>query len=225
MTLDGTDFSPRVAMRPVAGLGFRLILPDQGALSLRRRVSGGRVAVKIYTKSGDKGETGLLYGGRVPKDHPRTRAYGTTDEVVSVLGMARAELEGELHEAVLAVQRELFAVGAQLATDPGKWDRLEVGVSRVDDRMIEDLEARIDALVEAHPLPQEFIVPGGNRAAAALDLARSVARRAERAVVSLQRNGDLPDETVLRYLNRLSDYLYVLARVVEGDYVPSRLRD
>lgn len=181
--------------------------------------------MRIYTKTGDKGETSLLEGGRVPKDHPRTEAYGTTDEVVSVLGVARAELEGEWHDAVLEVQRELFVVAAQLASAPEKWDRLEVGVSRVDQAMVDRLEERIDDLVERHPLPEEFVVPGGSRAAAALDLARSVTRRAERLVVRLVREDLLPDETPLRYLNRLSDYLYVLSRVVEGEHVPSRVRD
>jgi cob(I)alamin adenosyltransferase len=182
--------------------------------------------VKVYTKRGDKGETDLFRGGRVPKDDPRTDAYGTTDELVSVLGVARAELrsdgDGRFHEAVLSVQRELFAVGGQLATDPERWDRLQAGVSRVDDAMVEELERRIDAVTAEHPLPREFVVPGGNRAAAALDHARTVCRRAERAVVTLVREGLLPDEAVLRYVNRLSDYLYVLARAVEGEHVPSR---
>ncbi|HEX2027156.1 MAG TPA: cob(I)yrinic acid a,c-diamide adenosyltransferase [Nitriliruptorales bacterium] len=183
--------------------------------------------VKVYTRRGDRGETDLFRGGRVPKDHPRTDAYGTTDELVSALGLARAELAAGshvLHDAVLEVQRELFAVGGQLATDPQRWDQLEVGVSRVDDAMVEELERRIDAVVEEHPLPKGFVVPGGGRAAAALDLARSICRRAERAVVRLVRADLLPDETVLRYLNRLSDYLYVLARAVEGEHVPSRQR-
>lgn len=180
--------------------------------------------MKIYTKTGDKGDTGLLYGGRVPKDHPRIAAYGTTDELVSTLGLARAELEpgDRLYDAILEVQRELFVVGAQLATDPERWGRLEPGVSKVEQSMVEDLQVRIDDVVEEHPLPDGFIVPGNTPVAAALDLARTVARRAERAVVGLIRDDLLPDETVLRYLNRLSDYLYVLARSAEGDAVPSR---
>ncbi|MFN2556440.1 MAG: cob(I)yrinic acid a,c-diamide adenosyltransferase [Nitriliruptorales bacterium] len=180
--------------------------------------------MKVYTKTGDKGDTSLFHGGRVPKDHLRTQAYGTVDEVVSALGVARAELQGEFHAAVLAVQRELFVVGAQLATHPERWDRLEVGVSRAEDSMVAELEQRIDMLVERHPLPTEFVVPGGSRAAAALDLARTICRRAERAVVTMVREELLPDEVVLRYLNRLSDYLYVLARVVEAEHVPSRPR-
>ena len=178
--------------------------------------------MKVYTKRGDDGTTGLLYGGRVDKHDLRTTAYGTVDETVSALGLARAELSGELHDRVLAIQRELFVLGAQLATDAANWDRLEVGVSRVDAAMVDAVDARIDASVERHPLPTEFVVPGGSRAAAALDLARTVCRRAERYVVAMDRAGLLPDEAPMRYLNRLADELYVLAREVEETHVPSR---
>jgi cob(I)alamin adenosyltransferase len=183
--------------------------------------------VKVYTKRGDDGTTGLLYGGRVDKHDLRTNAYGTVDETCSALGLARAELHDDvglahLHDEVLRIQRELFVVGAQLATHVDHWDRLEVGVSRVDDRMVDDLDARIDACVERHPLPREFVVPGGTRAAAALDLARTICRRAEREVVALQRAGLLPDATPVRYLNRCADLLYVLAREAEGTHVSSR---
>jgi cob(I)alamin adenosyltransferase len=178
--------------------------------------------VKVYTKRGDDGTTGLLYGGRVEKDDLRTSAYGTVDETVSVLGMARAELDGHLHDLVLEVQREMFVLGAQLATRVDDWERLDVGVSRVDDAMVDALDGRIDASVERHPLPNEFVVPGGSRAAAALDVARTVCRRAERHVVAMRRAGMLPDDAPLRYLNRCSDYLYVLAREVEGEHLPSR---
>ncbi len=178
--------------------------------------------MKVYTKTGDDGTTGLLYGGRVDKHDVRTTAYGTVDETCSALGIARAELAGALHDAVLEVQRELFVVGAQLATRADHWERLEVGVSRVDAAMVDVLDARIDACVARHPLPQEFVVPGGNRAAAALDLARTVCRRAERHTVAMDRAELLPDDTPVRYLNRCADYLYVLAREVEGTHVPSR---
>lgn len=180
--------------------------------------------MKVYTKRGDDGTTGLLYGGRVDKDDLRTRAYGTTDEAVSALGMARAILvEGEWHDTVLAVQRELFVVGAQLATHTDHWDRLADGVSRTTREMVDQLEERIDALTGRFPLPQEFVVPGQSTAGAAIDLARTIVRRAEREVVAMRRAGLLPDETPLRYLNRLSDYLFVLARSVEsGKYVKIR---
>ncbi len=180
--------------------------------------------MKVYTKRGDDGTTGLLYGGRVDKDDLRTRAYGTTDEAVSALGMARAGLvDGEWHDVVLAVQRELFVVGAQLATHTDHWERLIDGVSRTTREMVDRLEARIDALTERFPLPQEFVVPGQSTAGAAIDLARTIVRRAEREVVAMRRAGLLPDETPLRYLNRLSDYLFVLARSVEsGKYTKTR---
>ena len=183
--------------------------------------------MRVYTRRGDDGTTGLLYGGRVRKDDLRTSAYGTTDEAVSALGLARAYLaaagEAAWHDAVLAVQRGLFVVGAQLATDVAHWDRLEPGVSRATDEMVGELEDGIDAVTERHPLPREFVVPGQQPAGAALDLARTVVRRAEREVVAMQRAGILPDEAPLRYLNRLSDYLFVLARAVEGsEYTRTR---
>ena len=179
--------------------------------------------MKVYTKRGDDGSTGLLYGGRVDKDDLRTTAYGTVDETVSALGLARADLTGHLHDLVLEVQRELFVLGAQLATKVEDWERLEVGVSRVDAGMVDALDGRIDACVERHPLPQEFVVPGGSRAGAALDLARTIVRRAEREVVSLHRAGLVPDVLPQRYLNRLADHLFVLARCVEGGrHTPTR---
>lgn len=180
--------------------------------------------MKVYTKRGDDGTTGLLYGGRVDKDDLRTEAYGTVDETCSALGLARCELaaDGSLHTTILRIQRELFVLGAQLATAAEHWDRLEVGVSRVDDAMVDGLEELIDAAVARHPLPREFVVPGGTRAAAALDLARTVCRRAERHVVALNRQGGLGDTAPLRYLNRCADLLYVLAREAEGDHLPSR---
>ncbi len=181
--------------------------------------------MKVYTRRGDDGTTGLLYGGRVDKDDRRTTAYGTVDELVSALGMARAALreQPEWHDAVLAIQRELFVVGAQLATLTEHWDRLEEGVSRVTDAMVDGVEQRIDALTARCPLPEEFVVPGQQPAGAALDLARGIARRAERETVVLHRDGLLPDDAPLRYLNRVSDELFVLARAVEGgEYTRTR---
>jgi cob(I)alamin adenosyltransferase len=176
--------------------------------------------VKVYTRHGDDGTTGLLYGGRVDKDDARTTAYGTTDEAVSALGMARAHLRAadvqEWHDAVLEVQRELFVLGAQLATHVEHWDRLSEGVSRVTPAMVDALEERIDGLTERYPLPKEFVVPGQEPAGAAVDLARTIVRRAEREVVAMRRLDLLPEEAPLRYLNRLSDYLFVLARAIEG---------
>lgn len=186
--------------------------------------------MKVYTRRGDDGTTGLLYGGRVDKDDLRTSAYGTVDETVSALGLARAGLAagewheaGEWREAILVVQRELFVVGAQLATHAEHWSKLAEGVSLTTPAMVAELEARIDALTDRYPLPQEFVVPGGTAVGAAIDLARTVCRRAERFVVAMQRAELLPEPSPLRYLNRLSDYLFVLARAVEGGrYTPTR---
>lgn len=183
--------------------------------------------MKVYTRRGDDGTTGLLYGGRVDKHDLRTDAYGTVDEAVSALALARADLSAdddrEWHERVLQVQRELFVLGAHLATHTDHWPQLEDEVSRVVPAMVQRLEERIDALTERYPLPGEFVVPGGGRAGAAIDLARAIVRRAERRVVRMARADLLPDQTPLRYLNRLSDYLFVLARAVEGGrHTPTR---
>ena len=176
---------------------------------------------RIYTKTGDDGTTGLLFGGRVGKDDLVTEAYGTTDEAVAALGLARALTDDEeIAAAVLALQRDLFVVGADLATNPAERDRLEPGVSLVTDDMAGALESRIDALVAERPLPQVFIVPGANPASAAIDLARSIVRRAERAVVALERAGRAPNPAVRVYLNRLSDLLFVLARRQAGEGEP-----
>jgi cob(I)alamin adenosyltransferase len=176
---------------------------------------------KIYTKRGDDGTTGLLYGGRVSKADPATEAYGTTDEAVAVLGLARAlSDDAALKEEILGLQRELFVVGADLATNPKERAKLEPGVSLVTAEMVEQLEARIDELVAEHPLPNEFIVPGANLVSAALDVARSVTRRAERRVVDLRDSGAEVNDELVHYLNRLSDLLFVLARVAAGESEP-----
>lgn len=178
--------------------------------------------MRIYTRRGDDGSTGLFHGGRVPKDAVGPEAYGTVDEAVSALGTARASASGEVAEAILAVQRELFAAGAELATDPAKRDQLEDGVSRVDQSMVDGLEQRIDAIVAERGMPHEFVVPGEDPVAAALDLARSIVRRAERNAVTWTRESGAEDSLVVVYLNRLADYLYMLARSVEAEWMPSR---
>ena len=178
---------------------------------------------RIYTKTGDDGTTGLLYGGRVPKDDPATDAYGTTDEAVAVLGLARSLCDdGALAADLLALQRELFVVGADLATNPRERGKLRQDVSLVTPGMVERLESRIDELVADRALPEVFIVPGANPASAALDVARSVIRRAERQVVALQREpGRRVNPEVSRYLNRLSDLIFVLARRQAGESEPA----
>jgi cob(I)alamin adenosyltransferase len=177
---------------------------------------------RIYTKTGDDGTTGLLFGGRIPKDDLLTDAYGTTDEAVAALGLARAGAADEAIAAdILTLQRELFVVGADLATNPDERRRLEPEVSLVTETMVRRLEQRIDDLVQRRPLPEVFIVPGANPASAALDLARTVVRRAERAVVALERAEREVNPEVRRYLNRLSDLLFVLARWEAGESEPA----
>jgi cob(I)alamin adenosyltransferase len=177
---------------------------------------------RIYTKTGDDGTTGLLYGGRVPKDDPATEAYGTTDEAVAALGLARATCTDEaLRADILTLQRELFVVGADLETNPAARERLEPDVSLVTGTMVERLERRIDDLVAVRPLPDTFIVPGADAASAALDLARATVRRAERCVVALERSRPGVNPLVRPYLNRLSDLLFVLARWQAGTNEPA----
>ncbi|CAN5674449.1 cob(I)yrinic acid a,c-diamide adenosyltransferase [soil metagenome] len=174
--------------------------------------------MKIYTRKGDDGTTGLLYGGRVPKDDLRTEVYGTLDEAVSALGVARAAgLSERGRELVVRLQREMFVAGAQLATAPENQAKLKDGVSRVTDAMVTQAEADIDDLLEIHPLPQEFLLPGETAPSAALDVARAVLRRGERQAVRLERAGLLADQVVLRYLNRVSDLLFALARYEEAE--------
>jgi cob(I)alamin adenosyltransferase len=176
---------------------------------------------RIYTKTGDDGTTGLLYGGRVSKADLATEAYGTTDEAVAILGMARASSDDPaIRDEILALQRELFVIGADLATAARNRDKLQEGISLVTPAMVERLERRIDELVAARPLPEVFIVPGANEGSAALDVARSVIRRAERHVVALEADRKVNPE-VRRYLNRLSDLLFVMARWQAGESEPA----
>jgi len=169
--------------------------------------------VKIYTRTGDSGETALFGGGRVSKDHPRTSAYGDVDELNSAIGVARTTAPAELFDELLdGVQRDLFAIGALLATPDREKMRQHLEKARVDEARIEQLEQAIDdGDRELEPL-RSFIIPGGTPKAAALHVARTVCRRAERRVVQLQEHTELP-QLVVVYLNRLSDLLFTLARV------------
>jgi cob(I)alamin adenosyltransferase len=190
--------------------------------------------MRIYTRKGDSGTTGLLFGGdRVSKADLRTDAYGTTDEAVSALGLARAAIgsetdrtEARLADLILRLQRELFVVGAELATDPANRERLQDGVTRVTAEMVSALEPIIDDVTARYDPPQEFVLPGESRVAAALDLARTVTRRAERDAVAATHAGWLDPATsqVVPYLNRLADLVYTLARWQEGEYLPARQR-
>ena len=177
---------------------------------------------RIYTRTGDDGTTGLLYGGRVSKADAVPEALGSVDELVAALGLARALMRGGARaEELLALQRELFVVGADLATNPDERARLEAGVSLVTEEMVARLEARIDELVAAHPLPSVFVVPGANPVSATLDVSRSAARRAERRAVELRAAGGQVTDPLLAFLNRLSDLLFVLARIEAGEAEPA----
>ena len=169
---------------------------------------------KIYTKTGDGGTTGLLYGGRVPKDSWRIELNGTIDEAQAAIGVARAESApgSEANELLTALARDLYVVMAEVATAPENRTKLKAGSSLVTADMVAALEARIDDLLDRFEMPADFTIPGENRLAAALDLARTVVRRAERLAVS----EPTEDSFVIAYLNRLSDLLWAMARWTEG---------
>jgi cob(I)alamin adenosyltransferase len=167
--------------------------------------------MKIYTRTGDSGETGLFGGGRVPKDDPRVAAYGEVDELNATLGLARAAGVGELDGLCQQLQDQLFTVGAVLATPRGT--KADAHIPHVRPEWVTELERSIDALEAKLPPQTHFILPGGTPGSAALHLCRTVCRRAERRVVPLFRE-DLVEEPALRYLNRLSDLLFVMARTV-----------
>jgi len=182
----------------------------------------------VSTTRGDDGTTGLLFGGaRIQKDDPRAEAYGTIDEAVAALGLARANLGvkrragtlalpmGGLAELILRFQRELFVVGAELATTPEAWDRLEDGRTRVSAAMVASVEQLLLELERTITMPTEFVVPGETPTSAALELARTILRRSERRSVTLRRDGLVPGDQLLPYINRLADLLWVLARAAE----------
>jgi cob(I)alamin adenosyltransferase len=168
--------------------------------------------MKIYTRTGDSGQTGLFGGGRVSKTHPRVEAYGDVDELNAALGMARAiEMMPRIDEVLVPVQRDLFAIGALLATPDRDKMKRQLEKASIDERRIKELEQSIDdGDAELEPL-RSFIVPGGTPKAAALHVARTVCRRAERRVIALDQE-EIPAIVVV-YLNRLSDLLFTLARV------------
>ncbi len=180
--------------------------------------------MKIYTRKGDDGTTGLFYGGRVAKDASGPTAYGDVDEAVACLGVARAEVDSSdpLNDELLQLQRSLFVVAAELATSPENHSRLVDGESRVTKLMVEQLETKIDEVVATRGMPQGFLVPGGNRLGAALDLARTTVRRAERNAVTHVNAGGYEHSSVVAYLNRLADYLFMLARAAEESWVSSK---
>jgi len=174
--------------------------------------------VKIYTRKGDDGTTGLWYGGRRPKSDARIEAYGTIDEAGSALGVARSLCRAgreEVARDLVDIQRDLFVAGAELAAAPEAAERLEDGVSRVTTAMVEALEPIIDRYMEQVDLPPKFVIPGGTELSAALDLARAILRRAERRVAELAAAGELASPAVVAYLNRAADLVYAMARFTD----------
>ena len=168
---------------------------------------------RVYTKFGDKGETSLLYGGRISKNNPHTEAYGITDEAVSAMGLGRATTGDQRVKDILRdLQRELFTIAAELATDPDKYELFQEHFSPVTLGMVENLETTIDSLEEEFTMPTVFVLPGGSPASAAIDMARTIIRTAERRVVALAEAGLLTNDLITAYLNRLGDLLFVLAR-------------
>jgi cob(I)alamin adenosyltransferase len=167
--------------------------------------------MKIYTRTGDTGDTALFGGGRVPKSHPRVEAYGDVDELNAAIGLARAiEMMPRVDEVLVPLQRDLFSIGALLATPDHDKMKKHLEKANIDDRRIAELERAIDdGDRELEPL-KSFILPGGTPKAAALHVARTVCRRAERRVIALEE--EIPG-IVIVYLNRLSDLLFTLARV------------
>lgn len=170
--------------------------------------------MKIYTRTGDEGETALFGGQRVRKDSPRVEAYGSVDELNAVIGVARTFLDDpKVNMALARIQEHLFVLGGDLATPLGEESQAAAAVPRVTPAEVKTLEELIDRYQAELPSLRQFILPGGHRAAAFLHLARTVCRRAERRSVTLAGREPINDQ-VLAYLNRLSDLLFVLARVV-----------
>lgn len=170
---------------------------------------------KLYTGRGDDGTTGLFYGGRVPKDDPRPEAFGAVDEAQAAIGLARAAAErgGELDRMLIGIEHDLYVLMAELATAPDNHHKLTEGQTSVGPSMVEHLEAVTDDVGARFEFPTEFVVPGQNELAARLDVARTIARRAERRAIPIASDGS----QVVPYLNRLSSVLWTLARWVEAD--------
>ena len=171
--------------------------------------------MKTFNKKGDEGETSLLFGIRTTKSDPRCEAYGTIDEAVSFLGLAKNFCQPEVRDIVTSLQRELFIIGAELATPLERYQNLVAKGKTVDLEMVQRLEELIDEFEGRVEMPHEFIIPGASLGSATLDIARTIIRRAERRAVSLKQEGKLKNEKVLAYLNRLADLIFTLARYEE----------
>ncbi|NNN11264.1 MAG: cob(I)yrinic acid a,c-diamide adenosyltransferase [Acidimicrobiaceae bacterium] len=176
--------------------------------------------MKIYTKKGDDGSTGLLYGGRTLKNSYAIELNGAVDEAQSAIGLVRAEATDEIAQICLGIEKDLWLLMAEVATLPENRRKLESSGSMVKASMISSLEEMIDAFEGRFEMPKEFVIPGQNRISALLDVARTTVRRAERYSVDFTQA--IPDTLVGAYLNRLSDLLWMLARFAEGDHLLSK---
>lgn len=167
--------------------------------------------MKTFNKRGDKGETGLLLGPRVPKSDPHCEAYGTVDEAVAAIGLARAlSRKQSVRGMLLTVQRDLFTLAGELAAPREAHEKLARKFPIVTDADVQRLEYLINDLEQTVKMPKEFVIPGASPASAAIHLSRAIVRRAERRVVKLQQDGQVPNQEILRYLNRLADFLFTL---------------
>ena len=173
--------------------------------------------MKTFNKRGDKGETSLLFGQRVSKCDLRCEAYGTIDEVVLSLGIARNLVsKDKVKEVILKIQKELFNVSAELATKPEDYERFASRFTPVTGEAAGELEGIVGELESEIKLPKSFVIPGSNLGSGWLDLSRAIVRRAERRVVELKENNELKNDVILQYLNRLADLLFILARYEEA---------
>lgn len=171
------------------------------------------MAIRIYTKTGDKGSTGLIGGTRVLKSHLRIETYGTVDELNSYLGLCRDHINDEdSRRLIREIQDRLFTIGSSLATDPEREPKMKL--PDLEESDITVLENEIDRIDDIVPALKSFVIPGGNISVSHLHVARCICRRAERCCVRLQAENEEVDEIVIRYLNRLSDYLFMLCRYI-----------
>jgi cob(I)alamin adenosyltransferase len=185
------------------------------------------MSLKIYTKTGDKGSTSLIGGTRVPKSHLRIEAYGTVDELNAFIGLCRDLLTGEPAKDLLGeIQDRLFTIGSSLACDPVREPKMKLPDLNEED--VTRLEKEIDSMNDSLPPMKNFIIPGGHPAISNLHIARCVCRRAERCCVRLEQEGEEIPALIIKYLNRLSDYLFVLSRFVaqqlKVDEIPWKAR-
>ena len=173
--------------------------------------------MKTFNKKGDAGNTSLLFGEGVPKSDLRCEAYGTIDEAVSFLGIARNfATKNKVRETILKIQKELFTLNAEIATKSEDYERLISNFKTVTDKMASELEEIIDEIEAEREMPKSFIIPGSNLGSASLDVSRAIVRRAERKIVALKEKGEIKNDAILQYLNRLADLLFALARYEEA---------